>query len=192
MENENKHMPEGRIIPLNGCAIKFKETFEAYHAALCFFAEKLIQDRIEAEDIVEDVFIKLWEKDPSFDQYKNIKSLLYISVKNACFDFIRKKRNNVVKQHQFSYSTKHEIESYALLEIVRAEVLRDLYAAMEKLPIERRTVMQLIYVEGWDSNKVAEHLNISIHTVKKHRLRGIKDLKESWVGFLMVVLGCWG
>ncbi len=168
--------------------VSLKSVFYQYHAALCFFAEKLVQDRTEAEDIVEEVFIKLWQKEPDFSQYKNIKAILYIAVKNACLDHIKKRRRDNQKLNGLTYTLQQETEGFVLLEMVRAEVLRSLYAALENLPVERRNVMQLIYVEGWDSNKVAEHLDISIHTVKKHRLRGIKDLKGSGVGFLWVVM----
>lgn len=168
--------------------VSLKSVFYQYYAALCFFAEKLVQDRTEAEDIVEEVFIKLWEKEPDFSQYKNIKAVLYIAVKNACLDHIKKRRRDITKLNGFAYTLQQETEGFVLLEMVRAEVLRNLYAALKNLPVERRNVMQLIYVEGWDSNKVAEHLDISIHTVKKHRLRGIKDLRSSGVGFLWVVI----
>ncbi len=168
--------------------VSLKSVFYQYHTALCIFAEKLVQDRTEAEDIVEDVFIKLWQKEPDFSQYKNIKAVLYLTVKNACLDHIKKRRRDNEKLNGFTYTLQQETESFILLEIVRAEVLRNLYAALENLPVERRNVMQLIYVEGWESNKVAEHLDISIHTVKKHRLRGIKDLRSSGIGFLWAVV----
>lgn len=177
-----------KIIERMGITQSFKTVFNQYHTALCFFAEKLVQDRTEAEDIVEDVFIKLWQKEPDFSQYKNIKAVLYITVKNACLDHIKKRRRDITKLSGFAYTLQQETEGFVLLEMVRAEVLRSLYGALKNLPIERRNVMQLIYVEGWDSNKVAEHLDISIHTVKKHRLRGIKDLKKAGIGFLWVLM----
>lgn len=177
-----------KVIERMGIGQSFKMVFLQYHAALCFFAEKLVQDKTEAEDIVEEVFIKLWQKEPDFSQYKNIKAVLYITVKNACLDLIKKRRRDNQKLNGLTYTLQQETEGFVLLEMVRAEVLRSLYAALENLPIERRNVMQLIYVEGWDSNKVAEHLDISIHTVKKHRLRGIKDLKKAGIGFLWMMM----
>lgn len=155
-----------------------KSVFLQHYTALCFFAEKLIKHKTEAEDIVETVFIKLWEKEPDFGKYKNVKALLYIAVKNACFDCLEKRRRNFSKQHDLTYTLQHETESFALLEIVRAEVLRELYAGLEKLPAECRRVMQLVYVEGWETKKVAEYLNITPSTVRTQKARGILALRK--------------
>lgn len=158
--------------------VSLKSVFYQYYAALCFFAEKLVQDRTEAEDIVEEVFIKLWEKEPDFSKHKNIKAILYIAVKNACFNFIAQRRRNNSKLNGFAYTIQQETESYALLEIVHAEVLRGLYAELENLPTECRNVMQLVFIEGWEHKKIAEHLDISISTVKTHKARGINALRK--------------
>lgn len=152
--------------------------FKQYYRSLCFFAEKLVQDKAEAEDIVEGIFVKLWKKEPDFGKYENVKALLYISVKNACFDYIKKRRRRIARHSDLTYTLQHETESFALLEMVRTEVIQELYIELEKLPAECRRVMQLVFVEGWETQKVAEHLNISPSTVRTQKARGILTLRK--------------
>ncbi|HEX5153122.1 MAG TPA: RNA polymerase sigma-70 factor [Parafilimonas sp.] len=155
-----------------------KNVFCQYYSSLCLFASRLINDPETAADITEDVFIKLWEKEPDFSQYKNIKAVLYIAVKNACLNYIQQHKRNIAKQYAFTYFKQHESEDFILNEIVRAEVLREVYAALQQLPPEQRRVMHLLFAEGLDSKQVATELNISVHTVKKHKLNGIKAIKK--------------
>jgi RNA polymerase sigma-70 factor (family 1) len=159
-------------------SVSFKGTFDKYYVALCFFAERMLQDKPAAEDLVEDVFIKLWEKQPDFGGYKNIKALLYIGVKNACLNFIEKRNNRNLLQDSFSYFLEQESEDFILNEITRAEVLREVYAELQKLPVQRRKVMQLYYIEGWDYQKISEHLNISINTARNHKAKAVRILRR--------------
>ncbi len=165
----------------------FKDVFNQYYPSLSLFANHLINNEEAAADITEDVFIKLWEKQPNFSKYKNIKAVLYIAVKNACLNYIQQRNRNAAKQHAFAYFTQNDSEDFILNEMVRAEVLREVYVALQQLPPEQRRVMHLLFKEGLGSKQVAEELNISIHTVKKHKLNGIKALKKK-LGVSSVVL----
>ncbi len=156
----------------------FKQVFKKHYRALCFFSNRIIKNIAAAEDIVEDTLIKLWEKQPDFCKHKNIKAALYIAVKNASLNFLKAQQREMLNKNKFAFLTQHDSEDFILNEITRTEVLHKLYAELQKLPPERRRVMSLLYVEGWDSKKVAEHLNISIHTVKKHKLNGIHALQK--------------
>ena len=154
------------------------KTFHQYYLALCLFAQKLLNERVAAEDIVVDVFIRLWNKEKNFAKYTNIKGLLYVSVKNACHDLIKARKRRDAKISELSYLSKKESEEFVLNEIVRSEVLRDLYAELQKLPPECRKVMQLLFVEGWDYKKISAGLGVSVSTVKNQKARGIQLLKK--------------
>jgi RNA polymerase sigma-70 factor (family 1) len=158
----------------------FKNVFTKYYPSLCYFAEKMVQDTPAAEDIVEEVFLKLWQKEPDFSRYKNIKALLYISVKNACLNFISMRRRSTQKKIELAYLLFQETETFALTEIIRSEVIRELYEELQKLSPECRNVMQLIFVEGWENKKIAAHLGITASTVRNHQAKGIKQLRKKF------------
>ncbi len=168
--------------------VTLNDVVDKYYAALNFFAQKLLNNKEVAEEIIDDVFIKLWQKQPDFSQCKNIKAVLYIAVKNACLNYIQSRKREMHKQQALAYYLKEETEDYILNQITRAEVLREVYAEMQKLPLEQRRVMQLLFKEGLNKEQAAEQLNISIHTVKKHKLKGIRALREKLKMFFMQLI----
>ena len=121
---------------MNEGAYSIQLAFNRYYLSLCFFANKLINERVIAEDIVKDVFLKLWEKESDFSHYKNIKAVLYIAVKNACLNYTKKRKNDRTQTNALTYLLRQEQEDFVLNEITRAEVLREVYAAMQQLPAE--------------------------------------------------------
>lgn len=155
-----------------------KGAFDTYYPALCFFATKMLQDRPSAEDIVINLFIKLWEKEPDFSLHKNIKAALYIGVKNACIDYIKKRKNHRAQTNALTYLLQQEQEDFILNEITRAEVLREVYAEIQKLPAECRKVMQLYYQHGLDHKRISAKLGVTVSTVKNQKARGLQLLKK--------------
>lgn len=156
----------------------FKNFFNEYYSALCFFANKLLHDKSTAEDIVENMFLKLWEKEPDFNRHTNIKAALYIGVKNACLDHIKKQKNLHSKTNALTYLLQQEQEGCVLNEITRAEVLREVYAELQKLPAECRKVMQLYYQQGLDHKSISAELGIAVSTVKNQKARGLQILRK--------------
>jgi RNA polymerase sigma-70 factor (ECF subfamily) len=158
----------------------FRDAFIQYYHPLCFFADKILQDIPAAEDTVENVFIRLWEKNPDFDDYKNIRAVLYISVRNECFNLLKKRRSKRFGQDAFSYLSNQESQNFILNEITRAEVLREIYEEMQKLPPECRKVMQLYFVEGLDAKDIASRLGVAVSTVRNQKAFGTKILKAKF------------
>lgn len=154
-----------------------KEVFGQYYAALCFFANKMLNDKRISEEIVEDVFVKLWKKEPDFNNHSNIKALLYKSVKNSCLNFIKKHHNDLSNQNAFAYHLKHDSEDFILNEIIRKEVLLEVYTVLQKLPPQCRRVMNLYYGEDMDHKSIANQLCITVSTVKNQKMRGLKILR---------------
>jgi RNA polymerase sigma-70 factor (family 1) len=174
-----------------GLPLSLKDFFFQYYSSLCFFAEKIVQDQPAAEDIVQDTFVKLWQKQPDFSGYRNIKAVLYIAVKNACVNFIKTRRRSTRKKQQWGYLLLQETATFALTEIVRTESIRQLHEELQKLPPECRNVMQLLFVEGWDNKKVATHLDIAVSTVRNHRAKGIQLLrKKLGIFYTLLLLLC--
>lgn len=166
--------------------------FRKYYLTLCFFADKLINEQTVAEDIVKDVFLKLWQKEPDFSRYKNIKAVLYIAVKNACLNYIKKRKNIRIQTNALTYLLQQEQEDFVLNEITRAEVLREVYAAMQQLPEECRKVMHLYYRQGLDHRSISAKLGVTVSTVKNQKARGVQILKKklgtSFIYFLVFLV----
>lgn len=170
---------EDRSFPNNiQSDVLLKVVFRQYYLALCFFAGKMVNEQTVAEDIVKDVFLKLWEKEPDFSHYKNIKAVLYIGVKNACLNYIKKRKNVRTQTEALTYLLQQEQEDFILNEITRTEVLREIYAALQQLPLGCRKVMQLYYQQGLDHKSISTKLGITVSTVKNQKARGVQLLKK--------------
>ncbi|OQP38718.1 hypothetical protein A4H97_18540 [Niastella yeongjuensis] len=147
-----------------------------FYSPLCLFAERLLNDRAASEDIVGETFIKLWNKRGDFETTQNIKAFMYITVRNACLNYLKQAKRDSLNQKQLAYLTG-EREEYILNEMIRAEVLKEIMSEINNLPEQCGKVLKLAYLEGLQNKDVAKVLNISVHTVKNQKARAIQLLK---------------
>ena len=145
----------------------FKVLFEKYYASLCAFATNFVNDPDVAEDIVQEIFFKLYTDKPTFDVVVALKSYLYLVTKNQCLNYLKHAR---IEQEYMSF-----LKERALL----SEAIQD-------LPEQTGQVFQLV-MEGFDNAEIAEKLNLSIDSVKSHKKRG-KQLLKSRLGDITVIL----
>lgn len=147
-----------------------------FYSPLCLFAERLVADRAAAEDIVGESFIKLWNKRGDFESTQNIKAFMYITVRNACLNYLKQAKRDSLNQKQLAYLTG-EREEYVLNEMIRAEVLKEIMNEINNLPEQCGKVLKLAYLDGLKNQEVAKVLNISVHTVKNQKARAIQLLR---------------
>lgn len=165
----------------------FGSVFDHYYPALCVFASRLIQDETFAEDIAQETLIKLWEKREDFQNVHAIRSFLYITTKNACFNF-RKRMQIGEKNHEEWSQSWNEYDDFVLNQLTRAEVLREVYNMLSMLPPECQKVMRHSFVDGMDNHQIAKLLNISVHTVKNQKARAIYLIRKRLGGRALLML----
>ncbi|MDO6432053.1 RNA polymerase sigma-70 factor [Flavitalea sp. BT771] len=163
---------------------------DLYYPALRNFAMSLVGDGPAAEDIVAEVFVTLWKKHEDFETLQNIKAFVYISTRNACINHIKKLQRDVVMKSGLTNYLSVDHEEFALNEMIRAEVLQQIYEAIEALPSQCKKVFKLCYVEGLTNSEVAERFAISVNTVKNHKVKALGLLRLKFLnGPAMSVLG---
>lgn len=160
----------------NGDPEALQTLLKHYYSALCLFAERLLGDSAAAEDIVGESFVKLWKKRTDFENHQNLKAFMYITVRNACLNYLKQAKRDSLSKKQHAYLTG-EKEEFVLNEMIRAEVLKEIMDAINNLPEQCRKVLKLGYLEGMKNQEIAAKLNISVHTVKNQKARGIQLLK---------------
>lgn len=160
--------------------VVFEEVYKLYYPSLRFFATKYVGDE-ESEDIIETLFFRLWKQKRTFRNVSHMRAFLYQATKNACLDFIkmagRKHRN-----HDFIILQANAIENDHLHEIIRSEVVSEIYRAINKLPTQCRKVIHMEFVDGLNNQEIAKELALSIQTVKNHKVRALKLLKQQLSG----------
>lgn len=154
----------------------FTDLFNEYNMALRYVAEGILKDRSQAKDAVATVFESLWNTG-RWQDLQSPSSYLYRAVYNTCLNMDISDKARHKRQKSASDQTA-EIDDATLERIYRAEVYRELHAALQKLPDQRRRVMQLSYLEGLTVEETARLMQISTSAVKTHRARGVKQLRK--------------
>jgi RNA polymerase sigma-70 factor (family 1) len=164
--------------------------FRDHYARLCFFALKILGNQSDAEDIVQDCFIRLWNREAGVPGSVNWKAFLYQSVRNACLNALR--HTEVEKRYASREVAKSGTYEETLLDlIIRSELIGKIHKALEKLPPGCRQVLKLAYFESLKNEEIAESLGVSINTVKTQKARGLKLLQarlgpSAWYLFLFI------
>lgn len=160
----------------------FQHLFKLFYGPLCFFARGITQTGLEAEDIVQEAFVQLWNRRQGFNSLRAIKAFLYLAVKNSSRNLYKHKK----VEQKYQLAQKVAPQDNAVMErILEAEVLGEVYKALQKLPEGCRKVINLSYFKGLSNQEVAAHLNVSINTVKTQKLRALKILRLNFRHMLL-------
>jgi len=189
--NEKSPMYEKELLRKlhEGDTKAFEYVFKQFQPALVFFANRLLglQAIMEAEEIVQDTFLKLYDRRKSFVSLQQVKAFVYITTKNACLQKIEKEQ---VKQRHFEKFT--EINNYTediiLQNIIYVEILREVSSAIELLPEQCRIIMKKFFEEGKNAREISEEMQITVSTVNNQKARAISLLKKRLSGAGMIFL----
>jgi RNA polymerase sigma-70 factor (ECF subfamily) len=162
--------------PWDGSENTFRKVFDECYESLCRYAFSIVKDFDQAEDIVQSMFMKLWEKRSELDINTSVRSYLFRSVYNQCMNQLEHK---VIK-------TKHE-------SIVRVEAGRDeqppdvfpdelesnIRKAVDALPPQCRSIFIMSRYDELKYSEIAERLGISVNTIQNQVSKALKLLREA-------------
>ena len=173
-----------------GDQLAFSNLFRQFQPALVFFANRLLFSAgiNDAQEIVQDIFVKFYDRKDSFTSVEKIKAFLYISTKNACMDRIAKEQVHQRRYNKFMESFNEVDDSSIVRNIIYAEVIREVSHSIELLPPKCREIMERFFKEGKDAKEIAEELNLSVSTVNNQKARAISLLKKGLSGAGMAFL----
>jgi RNA polymerase sigma-70 factor (family 1) len=149
----------------------FNELFLTYYEKLVQFAVHFLNKTEVAEDVVADIFSNMWMKPGKLSGIHNVEAYLYTSVKNACFDQVKREQKSIQKAGML---TEHLSPSNLTMETKELTLL--LKNAIAALPEQRRLVFLLVKEHGRKSVEVAEILGISVRTVENQLYKAVKTL----------------
>lgn len=167
-----KHIPLIEISP--GVKKSFDGVFEEMYIPLCHFSVSIVKDKSIAEDVVQSVFLKLWQERKKLRKLKNAKSYIYNCVRNASIDWLRKEKR--ISDVPIDVIQKENIES----RIIEQEVRVELNKLLSLLPKKCKKVFVLCVIEKLPYEGVARELGISLNTVKSQRARAIEILRKKY------------
>jgi RNA polymerase sigma-70 factor, ECF subfamily len=170
-----------------GDTTAFEMIFRTYYQPLCNYAYTFLQDKEEAEEIVQTTFLSVWEKKQALAIRTAVKPYLYAMVRNACLNNIKHEK---IKQ-------KHVVEEMALAPqgydsvtntLASSELESKIQHAMEQLPEQCRLVFKLSRFEELKYSEIATQLNISIKTVENHMGKALKIMREQLKDYLPLLI----
>lgn len=168
----------------------FDRLFYAYHAALCFYAERILGDAAEAKDLVSEMFVQCWNSGKTFEGEEHARFFFYRSVRNAALNRL-KANQRLDAKHQAASQIYEDIEQSHLECLIQTEVMRKIYLEIDALSIQERKVI-LYGLEGtYKLQEIADLMGLSLQTIKNCRSRAITKLKVKLSSddlFLMMAL----
>ncbi len=152
--------------------------YELFNIQLYYFAYKITQHQQESEDIVNQCFNNLWEKESDFPTMGKLKTCLYVYARNKAYDYIRARMVRKRKEPEV-IQLYDQPESTVLTEIIQAEIITTLFEAVQALPEKQRTIIMEIEIEGKTAAEVAKAMGLTISDVRESKRRGLAKIRAT-------------
>lgn len=165
----------------------FEQIFKTHFKNLHSYAFTIIRDEILAEEIVQNIFYKIWEKAEQINPGGSIKAYLYKAVHNESINCLKHLKVRYNYQQQMLHQMKNETDN-AAKKISLKELESKLHHALNELPQQCRTIFQKSRFEELKYRQIAEELNISVKTVENQMGKALKILRSKLIDFLPLIL----
>jgi len=161
----------------DGSQQAFKHLFDRYTPKIYRFAISYLKSEADAEELVQNVFLKLWERRESLDESRNVKSYIFKIAINCIYDLAREKKywrtykefvsHNLVRDNEFTWN-----------EVVYNELSENVNLLLDQMPPQRKKIFLMSRKQGISNKEIAASLNISQRTVENQIYRAVSYLKE--------------
>jgi RNA polymerase sigma-70 factor (family 1) len=160
----------------------FESLFKTYYSTLSHYACSYLHDLDEAEEVVQDIFVKIWEKRQDLKIETSFKAYLYQAVKNKCLNYIRNKKT---QNNHLTIIDMKDYEAPAAFEDLQADELSDkLYLALEELPPKCKQIFKMSRLDGLRHKDIADKLDLKVKTIENQIGIALKFLKNQLSDYL--------
>lgn len=154
----------------------FKQLFECYYPLFLGFARRMLRDNYVADDIIQNVFMRIWSMRERLDEERGLRNYLLVAVRNEIYYHLR---SELRKRHEeidsdYAYTAinpDHEIDA--------REMNRSISSIIASMPERRREIFNMSRHQRLSNAEIAERLGISIRTVEKHIENALSDIRKS-------------
>jgi RNA polymerase sigma-70 factor (ECF subfamily) len=157
----------------------FNDLVRQHNRNLYGYAFRILRNQVEAEDAVQEIFIKLWNLGNKLDEYNSIGALATTMIKNFCIDQIRKKKHIIREEHESDDLKNIDNESpYSLMENKESgDILNHI---IDQLPDIYKYVIIMREIDGLSYEEIAEKTEQNINTLRVTLSRGRKMIREEF------------
>ena len=167
-----------------GNSAAYEELFKQTFPRLLGYCHLFIHDQAQANDLVQECFVRLWEKRQTIDPRQSVESLLFVMLRNRCLNHLRDQKNDLIEK-KLSNIEENELQHLYQLDFAGREeksleeqLIEAIRESVEELPEKRRLVFIKTKIEGKRNKEVAEELGISVKAVEKHLHQAKEQIRQ--------------
>ncbi|WP_343330581.1 RNA polymerase sigma-70 factor [Polaribacter staleyi] len=161
--------------------VAFKKCYDLFFQDLVIFANRYVSDFLVSEDIVQEVFVYVWEHSEKIEIKTSFKAYLFVMVKNRCLNHLKSIKITDNQDYiEYSRSLIDRVELPNFTEDNNTLYLKVL-AIVDEMPLKMQKIFKLKFIEDYKYNEIAEELNISLNTVKTQLKRVKIRINDSLV-----------
>lgn len=171
----------------------FRQVFDKYYRPVSYFALKILNDDLYAEDIVSETFGKAWNARAKFATARHLENFLYLVTRNACISHLRTLRTSKANNEEWVRRAIADMEDDTELDLerVQVELMETIFEKLKKLP--GGNVLRMSYIEGKTTQEIAAELDITENNVYIIKCRALKSLRlvmthKEWVFFALLFI----
>jgi RNA polymerase sigma-70 factor, ECF subfamily len=162
----------------------FELFFRKYNIRLCAFANKFLEDPEEAQEVVQDMFVKIWESREEIDPENSLKSYVFKTVQNLAINRLRRKKveSRYTEIYKLVYIDNNEFSAHESL--LAKELEAHIIHSIKKLPAECKKIFELSRNEGLKYREIADTLHISVKTVETQMSKALRSLRLELIDYI--------
>jgi RNA polymerase sigma-70 factor (ECF subfamily) len=165
----------------------FEHVFKTYFKNLHAYACSILKDEIVAEEMVQNVFCKIWERADTLSIGGSLAAYLYRAVNNESLNYLKHQKVKAAHALHVAYAGGEQRETPS--ELLQAKVLESrLHWALNELPEQCRTIFQLSRFEELRYREIADHMGLSVKTVENQMGKALRILREKLADLLPLVI----
>ena len=152
----------------------FEELFKQTFPRMLGYCKLFVHDQAQANDLVQECFVKLWEKRTTIKSTQSIESLLFVMLRNKCLNYLRDHKLHLIEK-DINKLDENELQHLYQLDFIGKEektleesLIEAIRESVDNLPEKRKLVFIKAKIEGKKNKDVAEELGISVKAVEKH------------------------
>lgn len=175
--------------------VRFEDVYLSYFSKMKYFAKEYVISEEDAENIVQDVFVELWENKEMLNMHMNLIAYLFTTIKNKCLNHLRHKlvvQETANKlQEEYTISLRMNLDSLETFDnnlFSDQDIEKLISRALDALPEKCRAIFIMSKIEGKKHNEIAQELNISINTVGSQIGIAYKKLRTELKDYLPILL----
>ena len=165
----------------------FTIAYELYNKLIYVLSYRYLMDEERAKDVVQYVFVKLWEYRAELNIGISLKNFLFTMAKNYILNLIRNENTALEKQYEIAQQVLG-YEDDLVEKLERREQMSLFYQDLAKLPEQKKRICVMKIREEMSNKEIAERLNVSINTVKTHYAEALKLLRRELLKLLMIII----